>query len=191
MQCYLHVYGTEHKNSVSQRHFFVKRVKIRRYSHKALCRFVKEATGMTPLAYKAGDSCYYFPMFNVETARQVSVATETLPERFTVKYYASTGEGIEDRAFHKLMDAVPDFGGRIFVNNVYQKDGRFCYELAMEAGPDLYERLKKSPFSGVAFLPGQTATYVKTTAAYHGDTINKAWYYLFTSWLRTSMFSGQ
>ena len=158
-------------------------------SQQALCRFVKEATGMTPLAYKAGDSCYYFPMFNGETARQVSVVTETLPERFKVKYYASDSKGIEDTAFHKLLEVVPDYGGRIFGNNVYGKDGRFCYELAVEARPDLYGRLKKSPFSDAAFLPGQTVTHVKTTAAYHEDTINKAWDYLFTTWLRTSMFT--
>ena len=157
-------------------------------SQQALCRFVKDATGMTPLAYKAGDSCYYFPRFNGETAKQVSVVTETLPERFTVKYCSSDSQGIEDTAFHKLLEVVPDYGGRIFGNNVYGKDGRFCYELAVEAQSGLYERLNKSPFSDAAFLPGQTVTHVKTTASYHEDTINKAWDYLFTTWLRTSMF---
>ena len=88
------------------------------------------------------------------------VVTETLPERVTVKYYASDSQGIEDTAFLKLLEVVPDYGGRIFGNNVYLKDGRFC-----------------------------TVTHVKTTASYHEDTINKAWDYLFTSWLRTSMFT--
>lgn len=56
---------------------------------------------------------------------------------------------------------------------------------------EMLDRLKNSEFSGVTNVPEVTATFAKTAVKNKDEYINSAWNYLYTDWLKTSMFWNQ
>lgn len=83
-------------------------------SQQALCKYVKSATAMTPLEYQKSDACYYFPAYDSQPVRQVTVTTNTIPKTLHTAFYYPESDGIEHRAIHALSALLPGYTGRIF-----------------------------------------------------------------------------
>ncbi|WP_058301998.1 helix-turn-helix domain-containing protein [Gorillibacterium timonense] len=157
-------------------------------SQQSFCRSVKAATGLSPMKYKESDSHYYFPMFNSEHKRQIQLATETIPETLRLTFMHSQLRGFETRAVAALLSLLPGYDGRLFGRNGSQQHRRFCYELYIPCDESIRSRLTGSVFTDIAVVPEATACFAKTCANYREDDINAAWDYLYTDWLKTSMF---
>ena len=157
-------------------------------SQQALCKYVKSATTMTPLAYQKSEACYFFPRFNSEAIRQVTVTSETIPKTIHVQFYHSKQCGIEQQALEALHSLLPEYQGRIFGRDGQQRDGMFCYELAVEDEPGLMNKLTNTIFQELTVVPAFSSTFAKTTASPEDTGIVLAWDYLYLKWLRTSMF---
>jgi AraC-like DNA-binding protein/predicted transcriptional regulator YdeE len=157
-------------------------------SQQALCKYVKAATTMTALTYKKSENYYYFPMLSVESLRQVTVATETIPKTICLKFYHTQLRGIENRAINALLMHIPEYKGRIFGSNGRQLGNKFCYELLIEYDSESLDKLKSSVFVEPNLLPDVTLTFAKTTVKNEDDEIGLAWDYIYTNWLKTSMF---
>lgn len=158
-------------------------------SQQALCKYVKAATAMTALAYKKSESYYYFPMFNGQIVRQVTVAAETIPQTIGAKFYHTQLSGIENRAVNTLLSLLPKYEGRIFGRNGKQLGTRFCYELFLEFDSFILNKLEGSAFKEISILPEITLSFAKTTVKNEDNEIGLAWDYLYINWLRTSMFT--
>ncbi|AIQ27526.1 hypothetical protein P40081_04400 [Paenibacillus sp. FSL P4-0081] len=157
-------------------------------SQQALCKYVKSATHMTPLEYQKSEACYFFPRFDSETIRQVTVTAETIPKTLRAKFYHPKQYGIEQQALEALHFLIPEYQGRIFGRDGQQRDGLFCYELAVEYGADLLDTLADSTFQGIKVAQEFSSTFAKTTVRNDEAEIGLAWDYLYLKWLRTSMF---
>jgi DNA gyrase inhibitor GyrI len=157
-------------------------------SQQALCKYVKAATAMTPVAYKKSESYYYFPIYNNEPIRQVTVITETLPKTIHAKYYHPQLRGIENRAIKSLLCLLPEYRGRIFGKNAKQLNNQLCYELFVEYDDYILNKLKNSFFQQVSIEPEITLTFAKTTVKNEDKEIEIAWDYIYTNWLKNSMF---
>jgi AraC family transcriptional regulator len=158
-------------------------------SQQALCKSVREAVAMTPTEYKKSEAGYYFPRFDNEAARQVTVALEAIPQTLWVRFYHPRLEGIEQEALAALYSLLPAYKGRVFGRNGEQLGCRFCYELAVEYASGLADKLADSVFTHAAIQPEACRTYAKTTVANEEKSIIQAWNYLYTDWLKTSMFT--
>ena len=55
-------------------------------SQQALNRAVKQAVGMTPLAYKNSDAYYFFPPYTGQALFPVSVKPEAIPAALCLRY---------------------------------------------------------------------------------------------------------
>lgn len=157
-------------------------------SQQAFCRSVKSVTGQTPLEYKESGCYYYFPMFNSDNKRMVTVTTETIPQTLCIKFYHSQIRGIENRAVNYLLTVLPEYEGRIFGRNGSQLESRLCYELYIKPDDKNFEKLKNSAFVVGGFIPEVTSFFAKTTAKNMDEEINSSWDYLYIEWLRASMF---
>lgn len=157
-------------------------------SQQALCKYVKSATHMTPLDYQKSEACYFFPRFDSEAIRQVSVTAETIPKTIHIQFYDPNQHGIEQQALAALRSFLPEYQGRIFGRDGQQRDGLFCYELAVEYGTDLLDRLADSTIQGIKVAQEFSLTFAKTTVRNAETEIGLAWDYLYLKWLRTSMF---
>ncbi len=157
-------------------------------SQQALCKYIKAATAMTPLTYKKSESYYYFPSFDGQTIRQVTVAAETIPQAICAKFYHTQLRGIENRAVNSLLSLLPGYKGRIFGRNGKQLGARFCYELFFEYDSPTLNMLKDSAFKEISVLPEKTLTFAKTAVKNEDNEIGLAWDYLYINWLKTSMF---
>lgn len=71
-------------------------------SQQALCKYVKSATHMTPLDYQKSEACYFFPRFDSEAIRQVTVNAETIPKTIHLQFYHPDQHGIEQQALAAL-----------------------------------------------------------------------------------------
>ncbi|WP_342424502.1 AraC family transcriptional regulator [Paenibacillus sp. FSL E2-0178] len=146
-------------------------------SQQALCKYVKSATHMTPLEYQKS-----------EAIGQVTVTAETIPKTLRAKFYHPKQYGIEQQALEALHFLIPEYPGRIFGRNGQQRDGLFCYELAVEYDADLLDRLADSTFQEIKVAQEFSSTFAKTTVRNDEAEIGLAWDYLYLKWLRTSMF---
>lgn len=157
-------------------------------SQQALCKYVKSATRMTPLAYQKSETCYFFPRFDSEAIRQVTVTSETIPRTIQLKFYYPKQCGIEHQALAALRTLVPEYKGRIFGRDGEPREGLFCYELAVEYDPDVLNRLADSWGQAITVVPSFNSTFAKTTVRSDESEIGLTWDYLYLKWLRTSMF---
>lgn len=157
-------------------------------SQQALCKYVKAATAMTPLEYQKSETYYFFPRFDSEVIRQVTVTAETIPKTLLAKFYYPTLCGIEDQAVSTLLTLLPEYKGRILGRNGQQRDTQFCYEIAVEYNPSVLEQLSNSVFQEVSVYPELHLTFAKTSVNNEEAEISLAWNYLYMNWLKTSMF---
>jgi AraC-like DNA-binding protein/predicted transcriptional regulator YdeE len=157
-------------------------------SQQAFCKKVKTVTGLTPLEYKASGGYFYFPPFSNENTYQVIVMTETLPEMIRLKYFHNCMRGIENLAVAHLFSVFPEYKGRIFGRSGKQNRNQFCYELFIEGNDNMIEALKESEFSGLEKIEGDKCVFAKTQCKNNEDEINAAWDYIYSDWLKTSMF---
>ena len=156
-------------------------------SQQALNRAVRQAMGMTPLAYKNSDACYFFPPYAGQALFPVSVKPERIPAALCLRFYHPRYRGIEDRALEQFFTLAPDYRGRLFGRNGKQRGVNSCYELYVTD----YERLP--PLKNSAFEPGEvrpaiSALFATTAAPNEEARINAAWDYLCLAWLAGSMF---
>lgn len=157
-------------------------------SQQSFCKCVKLSIGHTPLEYKNSDSYFYFPMLSIKSNHQITVSTETIPKTIGLKYYHTQIRDIENRAVNYLLSLLPDYEGRIFGKNGKQLNNRVCYELYIEGNMEILDKLKNSKFLELTNAPEVTAAFAKTTVKNNDEEINAAWNYLFTDWLKSSMF---
>ncbi|WP_162174458.1 helix-turn-helix domain-containing protein [Paenibacillus sp. FSL R7-269] len=157
-------------------------------SQQALCKYVKSATSLTPLAYQKSTACYFFPRFDSEAVRQVTVSTEILPATIHMKFYSTRHGGIEQQALEALYALLPAYQGRLFGRDGQPQGGLFCYELAVEYGPALMHSLTGSIFRELEVVPERSLTCAKLAVRSDEAEIGLAWDYLYLKWLRTSMF---
>lgn len=158
-------------------------------SQQAFCRSVKSATGLTPLAYKASDRFYYFPMFNRERRRQIAVQTETLPQTVRWDYRDPQLTGIENRAVSRFISLYPGYAGRLFGRNGRQSGSQFTYELYFEEShAELLPMPVTSERTTLAVVPERTSLFAKTRVPNREEEINDAWDDMYSDWLKTSMF---
>jgi len=149
-------------------------------SQQALSRSVRQALGMTPLAYKNSEAWYFFPPAHTQGSYAgralfpVSVKPERIPPTLRLQYYDSRLKGIEDRALAWLLASRPGYQGRVFGRNGAQKGPKLCYELYIE--------------SDMADQPAMGSLFATTTVPNDGARINAAWDYLYLTWLAGSMF---
>lgn len=158
-------------------------------SQQALCKCVKQATAMTPLEYQKSEISYYFPRFDIEAAQQVAVATETIPQTICAKFYHSQLCGIEHQAVSRMRSLLPEYKGRIFGRNGQQLGSRFCYEVSVEYDTAVLNKIRNSVFLDVHVLPEVSLTFAKTTVNNEEIKIERAWNYLYITWLKASMFT--
>ncbi|OBZ07626.1 hypothetical protein A8L34_26225 [Bacillus sp. FJAT-27264] len=155
-------------------------------SQQAFCKHVKSTLGQSPLEYRNGDCYYYFPPYHSLNYRQVSVASECIPETVRAKYYQSSLEDIERNAIQSLFSLVPGYGGRIFGRNGKQDRNHFCYELYIQgiAVSDLSE----GEFASLETLSSFNNNFATVIVDHREDAIIEAWNYLCGDWLNRSMF---
>lgn len=157
-------------------------------SQQILCTSVKNAVGLTPLEYRKSGEVYYFPPFNRIRERQVTIETETIPERLCIKYYQSRLKEIENAAVQYFLSLVPDFTGRIFGRDGVQSGSRFCYKLYITKWEEVTEKLTGSSFVTDGLKPAVLSNFAMTTVKNQEDEISSGWDYLYTDWLGLSMF---
>ena len=157
-------------------------------SQQALNRAVRQAVGMTPLAYKTRETYYFFPPYAGQALFQVSVKPESIPQTLCLRFYHPQYEGIENRATACFLALAPGFRGRLFGQNGKQRGTKSCYELYITNYGPLLPPLRKSAFEIGEPRPAMDALFASTTAPNEEARINAAWDYLYLTWLAGSMF---
>lgn len=162
-------------------------------SQQSLCRSVKTATGLTPLTFKNSNSIYYFPACRVKNGYYVSVSQDTIPPLTHWDYKDTSIKGIEERALAAFFQIFPGYRGRLFGCSREQTGHFFSYELSFEyhegSHEDLLEKLKTCPsFSDSGTSPAETLTFARLSVRNQPPEIEQAWNYLYSVWLKTSMF---
>jgi AraC-like DNA-binding protein len=157
-------------------------------SHQALCRAVKQTLGLTPTEYKHGDTYYFFPPWSGEPLQSVTVSNIYIPRMSCFRFYDSKMNGIEDVAVNTLLQAFPNFGGRLFGRNGKQKGNQFCYEIYLTDMNIDYNDLSLYGFEASGELLDFDAVFATTTVRNNEQEINAAWNYLYSVWLQSSMF---
>lgn len=157
-------------------------------SQAAFCRTVKAFLDMTPKAYKRNAFHYYFPVFHTGMGMQIEVKSEQLPVRLVVHYGDRQLTGIENRAVAELLSLSPEYNGMLLGRNEKQVGRRFCYELEVEYSEMMLERLQHSVFDVQGINPPQTRLYAKTIVKNVEKDIKHAWNYLYSEWMKNSMF---
>ena len=165
-------------------------------SHQTFCRAVKQALGITPSEYKGGSAYYFFPpaMCKVKSEARgelhhgVTVQHMTIPDTLRMLFYHPQLRGIEDRAINALLQAIPDYNGRIFGRSGKQKQNLSCYELYLSDTDTRHDILNTYGFEGLGKCPAITATFATLTVRNIESEINAAWDFLYANWLQGSMF---
>ncbi|WP_058301520.1 helix-turn-helix domain-containing protein [Gorillibacterium timonense] len=157
-------------------------------SQAALCQTVKTYLGTTPKAYKNRSDHYFFPIFNTERFMQIEVKSEALPQMISIQYGHRQLRGIENRAVAYFLSLIPEYKGRLFGRNEKQVGRQFCYELQVEYSEALLEQIRKSEFIFSSLKPPGTSMYAKTIVKNDEAEINDAWEYLYSQWMKNSMF---
>jgi AraC-like DNA-binding protein/DNA gyrase inhibitor GyrI len=157
-------------------------------SQAAFCRNVKAFLNMTPKAYKRDAYHYYFPVFHTGMGMQIEVKSEQLPVMLTIHYDDRQLAGIENRAVQALLSLCPDYNGMLLGRNEKQTGRHFCYELQVENSEMMRERLQKSIFVVKGITPPLKRLYAKTIVKNAEADINQAWNYLYSEWMKNSMF---
>ena len=91
-------------------------------------------------------------------------------------------------AVDTLLQAFPNYNGRIFGRNGEQLGNKLCYELYLtDRGID-YNKLNLYGFEIADETPCLTATFATSNIKNDQRKINAAWDYLYSEWLQNSMF---
>ena len=157
-------------------------------SQAAFCRTVKAFLNRTPKAYKTDAYHYYFPVFSSGIGKQIEVKSEQLPDMLVVHYIDRQLAGIENRAVQELLSLCPDYNGKLLGRNEKQAGRRFRYELQVEYSEAMRERLQHSVFAVQGIRPAMTRLYAKTIVKNVETDISLAWDYLYSQWMKNSMF---
>ena len=157
-------------------------------SHQALCRAVRQTLGLTPTAYKNGDTYYFFPPFSGEPLQSVIVSRDSIPHMSRVFFCRPKLKGIENEAITAFLQAFPNYGGRVFGRNGKQKGHKFCYELYLTDPNINFDLLPFYGFEAAGEVLPFNTVFAKTTVKNDEHTINAAWNYLYAVWLQNSMF---
>jgi len=157
-------------------------------SQAAFCRTVKAFLNRTPKAYKTEAYHYYFPVFSSGMGIQIEVKSEQFPVMLAVYYYDRQLAGMEDRAVQEFLSLCPDYNGKLLGRNEKQAGRRFCYELQVEFSEAMRERLQHSIFVVQGIHPAMNRLYAKTIVKNIETDINQAWDYLYSQWMKNSMF---
>jgi AraC-like DNA-binding protein len=157
-------------------------------SQQAMGRAVRQAVGMTPLAYKKGEAYYFFPPYAGQALFPVAVKPESIPATLCLQYYDAKYKGIEERATAAFLALAPGFRGRLFGRNGKQRGSKSCYELFITDYERLRPLLKKNAFEIGEPRPAMNALFATTSAPNEEARINAAWDYLYLTWLAGSMF---
>ncbi|WNS41958.1 helix-turn-helix domain-containing protein [Paenibacillus sp. MMS20-IR301] len=161
-------------------------------SQAAFCRTVKALLNMTPTAYKAGTVHYYFPVFNTAMPMQVEVKTVRIPSMIAVHYFGNQLAGIEDRAVQALLSILPQYNGLLLGRNEKQAGKRFCYELQVEYCRETLERVRGSQGLAIHRITPPVEQLYATTIVNNAEAdINQAWNYLYSHWMKISMFEQE
>lgn len=157
-------------------------------SQSALCKVIKYYLGMTPTEYKNGAYEYYFPVINSDVYRQIEVKTETIPKTISIHFYHKILIGIENLAIEYWQSIAGEYKGRIFGRNEKQCGNQFCYELRIEYSKDNMKLIQNSKFKVSSINPSIKCSYATTIVKNNESEINSAWNYLYTRWLKNSMY---
>lgn len=157
-------------------------------SQQALCRAVKQETGMTPLKYRTSNRYFDFQPYNGTPLYPVSVAEEQIPEMRILRYYDPCLRGLEDRAVELFSRTMPEYNGRLFGRNGEQRINRFCYELLAAVSEEEIVLLVGAGFENGEVHPATARMYATVTVVNDEEKIGEAWDYLYKTWLGSSMF---
>ena len=157
-------------------------------SQQALNRAVRQAVGMSPLAYKSSDAWYFFPPYTGQALFPVSVKQESIPQTLCLRFFHPQYKGIEERATAAFLALAPGFRGRLFGRNGKQRGAKSCYELYITEYGRLLPLLRKSVFEIGEPNPAMNTLFATTAAPNEETRINAAWDYLYLTWLAGSMF---
>jgi AraC family transcriptional regulator len=157
-------------------------------SQAAFCQTVKYYLNMTATEYKNNTSQYYFPVFNSNDFRQIEVKTETIPKTISIHFYDNKLSGIENRAIEYWHSIAAHYKGRIFGRNEKQCGNRFCYELMIEYSDENMTLIQNSKLKVSSINPSIKCSFATTIVKNNEQEINAAWDYLYTHWLKNSMF---
>lgn len=157
-------------------------------SQQALCRAVKQETGMTPLEYRTSDRYFDFSPYNGTPLYPVSVAEEQIPEMRVLRYYDPCLRGLEDRAVELFSRTMRQYNGRLFGRNGEQRKNRFCYELLAVLCDDDLIWLSHAGFEIGDIQHSSAQMYATVAVVNDEEKIGEAWDYLYKTWLGGSMF---
>lgn len=157
-------------------------------SEQSFCRTIKRQLNITSTQYKESNSYFYFPKFNLHSGHQIKVETETIPETIRIKFYHSKLKGIEDRTLRYFFQIIPEYSGRIFGKNGFQNGNKFCYELYIENTLISLNALENSDFCDIKKITSKRELYAKVKSLNIENDINNAWDYIYSIWLKNSMF---
>jgi len=157
-------------------------------SHQSLCRAVKSTLNVTPSEYKDGDIYYFFPPFNGTPLQSVTVSNETIPQTVCLQFTHSHLLNIENTAIDALLQAFPDYEGRIFGRNGKKETNNFCYEIYLTDLVKDYAKLSQFGFQVSHGMSSYSTLFAISTVTNEERMINAAWNYLYTEWLQSSMF---
>ena len=158
-------------------------------SYLTLWRAIKQTLSLAPSEYKDGTTYYFFPPFTGEPLQSVMVSNDMIPQTLRVLYYDSKLTDIENTAVKTLLQAFPNYNGRIFGRNGKQKESRFCYELYLSDTETDYSKLELFDFEIMGLIPCFTSIFATSTVRNDEPKINAAWDYLYSEWLQHSMFT--
>ena len=158
-------------------------------SQQAFGRAVKQATGLTPLGYRNGNSHYYFAPAEPLAGLQIRVRTETLPGLIRGVYAQRRLAGLEQRAVARVLDGLePGYRGPILGSSLGQEGPLFRYAVMVAAGEGREAALRRAGFRQLRSLLPQTLTLASVSVPDAQQRINEGWDYLCLDWLPGSMF---
>lgn len=158
-------------------------------SQQAFCKHIKSSVGMTPNEYRNHKNThYYFPIYKENSLRQIHIEAKTIPHMLCIKFYHSKLSGIEDRAVDDLAAILPDYSGKLLGRNGRQQGSKFCYELYIEYDEQLIKTLEQSLCRNFFITPSYRGVFAYTSVKNNELEINEAWKFLYSDWLKHSMY---
>jgi AraC-like DNA-binding protein/DNA gyrase inhibitor GyrI len=157
-------------------------------SQQAFCRSVRKGVGMTPYEYSKRDCYYFFPPFQGEYLFDISVMRKDFLNLHCLKYYSSKLSDIEKHAVDEIRKLIPEYSGSLFGRNGLQVRKQFCYELYLTDVERYIEVLKNSKFEIKEKTESFSGYYAMTVVKNEKELINRAWDYIYKTWLVKSMY---
>ncbi|WDV46457.1 helix-turn-helix domain-containing protein [Clostridiaceae bacterium M8S5] len=158
-------------------------------SQQAFNKYVKKAINQTPLEYKYSDFYYFFPCFKDDIHTYVYVSTNKIPKTINFKFYHHELQNIENNAIDYFLSLFPNYSAKLFGRNTAKSGELNCYELSIPYNNKYIDILEKSIFREIKSSPPNTLTYATLTVQNDEESINNGWNYLYTHWIKNSMFT--